>query len=86
MLGTIIGLSVGIVFGRVRVVRAECYSAHGGGDDYEENHDDDLNDPLPRPVPRHPFVHALFIIRAHRVKGGIALFRMLRFTSSKEGR
>ena len=26
-------------------MRAEHYSAHGGGDDYKESHEDDPNDP-----------------------------------------
>ena len=98
MLGTIIGLprAIGIVFRRLRVVRAERYSAHGGGDDYEESHEDDPNDPPPRPVPRHPFVDVLVLVRRFFfiivaqgtraiAKGGYALFRMLRFTGSKEG-
>ena len=75
-------------------MRAERYSAHGGGDDYKESHEDDPNDPPPRPVPRHPFVDVLMLV--HRfffiivaqgtiVKGGYALIRKLRFTGSKEG-
>ena len=67
-------------------MRAERYSAHGGGDDYKESHEDDPNDPPPRPVPRHPFVDVLMLV--HRfffiivaqgtiVKGGYALIRKL---------
>jgi hypothetical protein len=48
------------------VVRTGHCSGHGGGDDDSENHCD-LDDSLPRPVPRHPFVDGLVLIRRRRI-------------------
>ena len=45
--------------------RAANASSHGCGNDDDEG-DDDPNDPLFRPVPRHPFLDGLVIVRRRR--------------------
>jgi hypothetical protein len=47
-------------------MRAAHSSAHCGGNDNEENHDADPNHALPRPIPRHPFVDGLVLVRRRR--------------------
>ena len=51
----------------MRVMRAAHSSAHGGSNDNDENHDDDPNDSLPSPVPRHPLLDGLVLVRRYRV-------------------
>jgi len=47
------------------VMRATDSSSHGGGNDDDEG-DDDPNDPISRPIPRHPFLDGLEIARRRR--------------------